>query len=282
MEVFKHYFGKILAIPKKRFEDTMFTILGDRLTVARDHAAQDQRALDTSPDTFDHLSSFSMVGGLMHYEMNFIKALASNFWGSKGGADAVSLSAFHSSLPNHPDVNPNNINYYAWLRFLKVVFNSLVLRASMKVANTTTAGELSTYILRDPSRLTAITTSVVDDSIMPSPSKLEALGIKTLKGDTVNGHAVLLMRDLLTLQEMHDAVKRGHPTCALRMIKFWMPMFYAAGCYNYTNECMELLHNMKHDWPKPYADVAFAGMFFNPHGKDEDFKATDIRVEHLT
>ncbi|KAF8997527.1 hypothetical protein BDQ17DRAFT_1309756 [Cyathus striatus] len=65
------------------------------------------------------------------------------------------------------------------------------------------------------------------------------------------------------------------------MIKYWMPMFYAAGCYNYANECMETLHNIIHDWPMPYADVAFKGIFFNPQGHNEDFKPTDIHVEHL-
>lgn len=100
MIVLEHYFGKVLDIPKKTFEDTIFTVLGDRLTVARDRAAQDQRALDTSPHAFDHLSSFRMVGGLMHYEMNFISAIAGNAWGSSTHKDSVSLSTLQKLLPN--------------------------------------------------------------------------------------------------------------------------------------------------------------------------------------
>ncbi|KAF6743281.1 hypothetical protein DFP72DRAFT_977135 [Ephemerocybe angulata] len=73
MVVLEHYWGKVLDIPKKTFDDTAFTVLGDRLTVARDRAAQDQRAVDLSPNSFDHLSSFNMVGGLMHYELNFVR-----------------------------------------------------------------------------------------------------------------------------------------------------------------------------------------------------------------
>ena len=65
------------------------------------------------------------------------------------------------------------------------------------------------------------------------------------------------------------------------MIKYWLPMFYSAGSYNYANECMELLHNVIHDWPKDYGMVAFNGMLVNPSGSPNGFKESDIRVEHL-
>ncbi|KAF8986526.1 hypothetical protein BDQ17DRAFT_1393664 [Cyathus striatus] len=243
MVVLEHYFGKT-------FEETMFTVLGDCLTVAWDRAAQDQRALYLSPDVFDHLSSIRTVGGLMHYEMNFISAIAGNYWGSSGNTDAISLSTLHKLFPNQTEINPRKINYYAC------------------------------YIQLDTNHLSKIATVIVED-FCNSPDCLEGMEVKTLLGGTVNGHTVLLFHDILTLQEMHDTVKQGHPTWVLHMIKFWMPMFYAAGCYNYSNECMEMLHNIIHDWPTPYADIAFKGMFFNPQGRVEDFKPTDIHVEHL-
>jgi len=48
MIVLRHYFLEVLALPKPIFQRTMFFILGDRLTTARDRAAQDQRAVDRS------------------------------------------------------------------------------------------------------------------------------------------------------------------------------------------------------------------------------------------
>lgn len=80
---------------------------------------------------------------------------------------------------------------------------------------------------------------------------------------------------------MQHAIKYGHPQRIQRMIKFWLPIYYAAGSYNYANKCMELLHNMIHDWPKDFAQVVFNGMLVNPSGKAGEFKPTDIRVEHL-
>ncbi|KAF8158586.1 hypothetical protein B0H34DRAFT_674968 [Crassisporium funariophilum] len=60
MVVLGHYFGKVLKIPEATFEHTMFTVLGDQLTTARDRAAQDQRAVDHLEHWFDHLSSLSI------------------------------------------------------------------------------------------------------------------------------------------------------------------------------------------------------------------------------
>ncbi|KAG5640172.1 hypothetical protein DXG03_000753 [Asterophora parasitica] len=67
------------------------------------------------------------------------------------------------------------------------------------------------------------------------------------------------------------------------MTKYWTPMFYASGSYNYANECMELFHNITHDWPPAadFASVAYNGMLENPSGERGKFKPTDIRVEHL-
>ncbi|KAF9002736.1 hypothetical protein BDQ17DRAFT_1482273, partial [Cyathus striatus] len=206
----------------------------------------------------------------MHYEMNFISAIAGNFWGSEKSTDAVSLSTLHKLFPSHTDVNSRKINYYAWLQFLEVVLHELVLKAAMKVTSTSSLNELSKEIA----------TSIMRHFVT-SPTWLEGLQIKKLPNDTLNGHAVLLFHNISTLREMHDAVKQGHPTHVLHMIKYWMPMFYATGCYNYANECMETFHNIIHDWPMPYADVAFKGMFFNPQGHNEDFNPTDICVEHL-
>ncbi|KAF8995684.1 hypothetical protein BDQ17DRAFT_1392177 [Cyathus striatus] len=244
MIVLEHYFGKVLAIPKKTFEDTMFTVLGDRLTVAHDHAAQDQHSVDLSPYAFDHLSSLCMVGGIMHYEMNYISALSRNFWGSDGSLDPVSLSTFHKLLPNCAEVNSHKINYYAWMRFLDVILQGLALSASMAVTKTSSLNALESIIQSDSKLLAKIAAAVVDNLLVQPLDRLEDLSIKKISGET-----------------------RGHPT------------FFK--CYNYANECMEILHNIIHDWPSSYAEVAFNGMFFNPHGWKEDFKPTDLHVEHL-
>lgn len=278
MVVLEHYFGKVLDIPVTRFEKTMYTVLGDRLTTVRDRAAQDQRAVDRSSNRFDHLSSFSITSGLMHFSLNFIQAVGSNSWGTSHISNPVSLATLRDTLPNRTEINLRKVDYYAWLRFLDVVLCALVLHAS----STLLTAVSETYIsISSLAKLEEHAASLVDAFLLPSVSRLEATSIKTNTGITNSGNAVLLMHDLMTLREMQHAVKHGHPARILRMIKYWMPMFYAAGSYNYSNECMELLHNYIHDWPKNYAQVAFNGMLVNPHGKLDGFKPADLGLEHL-
>jgi hypothetical protein len=45
-------------------------------------------------------------------------------------------------------------------------------------------------------------------------------------------------------------------------------MYYGGGSYNSSNELMELLHNVEHDWPKESADVVFDGMLVNTTGEE--------------
>lgn len=280
MVVLEHYFGKVLNIPVETFERTMFTVLGDRLTTVRDRAAQDQRAVDRSAHRFDHLSSFSMTSGLMHFGLNFIHAAGGNFWGSEGRSDAVSLITLRNVLPNRTEINLQKVDYYGWLRFLDVILNGLAVTATMTILGVERAEALSTTLLTAED-LQSVATKIVDQFLLLSVDRLEASGAKSLQGSTQSGHAVLLMHDLMTLREMQHAIKHGHPQRIARMIKYWLPMFYVGGSYNYANECMEVLHNIVHDWPKDYASVAFNGMLVNPRGKPDGFKPTDINVEHL-
>jgi hypothetical protein len=224
MKVLEHYFRDILKIPMEKFENKIYTILGDRLTTARDRAVQDQRAVDQSLHAFDHLSSFRMVSGLMHYELNFISAIADNYWGDKT-TNTESLSAFHHTLPNRTEINPKKIDYYAWIRFLEVVLSSLVLKAALVVVGVSELHNLKSVFLRDPHLLKDVAAKVVETYVLPSPGRLEALRIKPIKGHTMSGHAVLLMHDLMTLREMHNAIKRGHPSRILHVLKFCCPCF---------------------------------------------------------
>lgn len=46
-------------------------------------------------------------------------------------------------------------------------------------------------------------------------------------------------------------------------------MFYAGASYNYAHECMELLYNYHHDWPRDTANVLLSGMLVNTTGKED-------------
>ncbi|KAK7015297.1 hypothetical protein R3P38DRAFT_3321629 [Favolaschia claudopus] len=249
MIVLDHFFRDVLKVPNEVFENKNYFVLGDRLTTARDRAAQDQRALDRSEHRFDHLASISILSGLMHVSMNQVQNIGRNTWGTAGAFDALSLATLLSKLPN--------IDFYAWLRFFDVILRALVMRAAM--FRKTKMIEASYRVL---------CSQVASRYIIPSVDRLEAEGTKSLLGSTECGNAILLMHDLMTMREMRDAIKFGHPDRVERS-------------YNYANELMELLHNLIHDWPPETAQILRAGMFMNNQGKRRTFKETDIRVEQF-
>ncbi|KAJ7624216.1 hypothetical protein DFH06DRAFT_1087495 [Mycena polygramma] len=279
MLVIDHYFRKVLAMPKESFEDRNFFLLGDRLTTARDRAAQDQRAVDRSEDRIDHLSSFETLSGLMHFVMNMISNIGKNTWGG-ANKDPVSLLTLLEKLPNRSNINLRKIDFYAWLRFFDVVLRALVLRAAMVLLRVTSPAQLKEQKLS--SHVFKILCSrIVAEFLLPSLDRLEAEDVKTIPGSTQSGNAVLLMHDLMTIREMRHAIKHGHPERMERMLKYWTPMFYAGGGYNYANESMELLHNLNHDWPEDISPILRGSMLINNQGKPAKHKEVDIRVEQF-
>ncbi|KAJ7642940.1 hypothetical protein B0H17DRAFT_1130126 [Mycena rosella] len=73
---------------------------------------------------------------------------------------------------------------------------------------------------------------------------------------------MLLMHDLMKVREMRHAIKHGHPEPMERMLKYWTPMSYAGGSYNYANKSMELLHNLNHDWPSDISLILRGGLVY--------------------
>ncbi|KAJ6578556.1 hypothetical protein B0H19DRAFT_1208163 [Mycena capillaripes] len=245
MLVIEHYFKDVLKIPVEVFQDINFFLLGDRLTTARDRAAQDQQALDRSEYRLDHLASSAALSGLMHFVLNQTLNLGKNTWGTSA-KDAVSLSTLLEKLPNKGNINLRKIDFYAWLS-LEQFYAHKISADGFK----------------------SLCTQIVNQ------------GCKKLPGSTVSGNAVLLMHDLMTMREMRHAIKHGHPERVERMLKYRTPIFYAGGSFNYANESMELLHNLIHDWPPETAEILRAGMLMNNQGKSNTFKEADIRVEQF-
>ncbi|KAI0764478.1 hypothetical protein BC629DRAFT_1293531 [Irpex lacteus] len=282
MVVLSHYLEDVLQIPKSHFERQAIVVLGDRLTTARDRAAQDQRAVDRSTDRSDHLSSLVLSTGMMHQCLNMIMAIARVTFGDTSSNDNISLLTLRNKLPNREGLNLKKVDFYAWLRFLEVVLRALIVAAVYAHLETKQLSDIveatRTFTLND---FPTLCTDLADNFVLPSVESLEQDGTKCLDGDTECAHAVIITHALMTLREMRHAIKHGHPTRMLRMLKFWTPMFYAGGSYNYSNEDMELLHNILGEWPEDAADIILAGTPVNTSGRDNGFKEGDLDVEHL-
>jgi hypothetical protein len=157
----------------------MFFILGDRLTTARDRAAQNQRAVDRSEYKIDHLASFRMVSGLMHVCMNKIQNMGKNAWGGDS-KDSVGLKTLRDVLPNRSGINTIKIDFYGWLRFMDAVLHSLVMKAAMTLLKITSVKDLDAQAM-DLDDFLALCTKLTHSFLLPSMDRLEAEGTKTSK-----------------------------------------------------------------------------------------------------
>ena len=213
MVVLEHYFLEVLQMPKDIFENIKVFVLGDRLTTARDRAAQDQRSTDVSPFRSDHFSCFEMLGGLMHYCLNMIQNFGRVYWGTEDNSDALSLQTLRDTLPNRSEINTRKYDFYAWLRFLNVVLRALIVSAALAQLNC--KAEDVRRIIRHWStsnlNFNQLCAALVDSYVSPGIDFLEEENIKIVKGSTESGNGVLLLRSLMTLRKMRDAIKAGHP-----------------------------------------------------------------------
>ncbi|KAG8938531.1 hypothetical protein FRC04_008352 [Tulasnella sp. 424] len=284
--VLNEYFFNIVGIPKERFEDRMVAVLGDRLTTARDRSAQEQRALDRSTSRAERLSSIVLLGGLMHTRLALMDVFNRQFWtGGKGNDDPTDLGILHNLLPHLTRVKHRKIDFYAWLRFLEVVLSSLVLAATSAALNlkSKTVADLMTHLavtIKTPAQLKELSKRIADMFVSSSISRLEARKIKKLDGETVSGHATLLLQSLMIIRELTHAIKHGHLTRIVRCLKYMYPMFHAGGSYNYAAEVGEFLHNVVHDWPKESVQTLVGGLLVNTTGRSDGFKETDLNGEH--
>lgn len=163
---------------------------------------------------------------------------------------------------------------------MDAVLRALTLTAAMASLGLTTIKQLDAHAL-SKSEFMSLAEKIIDSFLLPSIDRLEADGIKKLSGQTESGHAVLLFHNLMTMHETRPAIKYGHPERLKRMFKYYVPMFYGGGSYNYSNKLMELLHNMEHDWPPECANITFDGMIVNTTGKEAAFTEGDICVEQM-
>lgn len=200
-----------------------FFLLGDRLTTAREWAAQDQRSVDRSEHRFDLLASFEVLSGIMHFVMNQVQNIGKNAWGG-ASQDSISLSKLLEKLPSHANINLKKIDFYAWLRFLDVILRGLVLRAAMVLLKVSSPEKLYDTVMPVMTFKT-LCGQIVRQFLMPSIDRLEAIGVKKIGGNAESGNAVLLMHDLMIVQEIRHAIKHGHPERMQRILKHWTPMF---------------------------------------------------------
>lgn len=220
----------------------------------------------------------------MHSRLALIELINRFLWHeAEDGHDPTDLRHLHQLLPHRAQVVHRKIDFYAWIRFLDVVFAAMVNAAGAAVSGCTTLAELSSYIdihIRSWTHLEELAANLVDSFLVTSVNRAETERVKTVKGDSVVGHAMITFQLINLLSELTSSVKLGHPTRLLGCLKLTYPIFYAGGSYNYASEIGELLHNVTHDWPPDSAEILVSSLLVNTTGRPDGFKELDIHGEH--
>ncbi len=109
---------------------------------------------------------------------------------------------------------------------------------------------------------------------------LKASIMPTESDDTV----YLLHRSLLytgfVYQDLRAAIRYEEEEHVIRHWKLWLPLFLGNKCHNYACEAVNLIANLKADYPKHIAHIVTHNRTVNVHGIASRGKPIDQMVKH--
>ena len=238
--------------------------INDQLTNARIRGAQEMRAQDVS--SWEQRRIFQIAFGVFHLVMNLIWALLQNHCGTTN--DLGSLSHFFLILEKtrlggeHPD-------YHTLLSTLMQILDGLLLNAWR-----TEYGSLEDYAKSKPGpdKILQNARVILDKYATPECKQMFAKPPKEQRDtnvtsnpvptsspnpssqpDTVHANTVLLIRDLLYVTELINAISAGDFGRVEDVLPDLACTFRGAGSNNYSTEILHLLFNIKEVWTPEFA-----------------------------
>ena len=92
-------------------------------------------------------------------------------------------------------------------------------------------------------------------------------------------HRSLLYTSFL-YHDLREAVRYEEGSHVIRQWRLWLPIFLGTKCHNYATEAVNLISNIKADFPKHIAHIATHNRTVNTSGKPGHGKPIDQMVEH--
>ena len=80
--------------------------------------------------------------------------------------------------------------------------------------------------------------------------------------------------------DLREAVRYEEGSHVIRQWRMWLPIFLGTKCHNYATEAVNLLANLKADFPKHIAYITIHNLTVNINGNPGHGKAIDQMVEH--
>ncbi|KAK7015832.1 hypothetical protein VNI00_019052 [Paramarasmius palmivorus] len=237
----------------------------DQLTLSRIRTAQRERARDLDP--YHTRQIIQLVFGMFHFIMNLMWALLGVH---RGTLDDLGSLSFFFAILDKVRLGQDRPDYHTLRMALMQILDGIVLAAWEKVHGYSSFPEFA-------------------DS-KPTPEQLLKLAEKIYtsycfhesKADTSEDKAFfnlqLLLRDLLYVRELLDAVSAGDIGRCEDIFPDLAHIFRGAGSNNYSVEILWFLHNVKNVWTPEFANVMRECMIVNIDGH---FMPTDLNIEHF-
>ena len=219
----------------------------------------------TNTHTHTHTHNTLTFIGDFHFLWECLRVIFSMFWGSPAQIGSLcNMREVIRRLQVDKGVKVFNIGD----EFLLHVFKAHFKVSIFPILNIqTTSGTISHQASQE--WLHNIAEKIVSDVLMPSSST-----------DPVYDFHRSFLHHMFMYIDLREAIRWENGPQIVRHWKWWLPRFLATGCRNYAAESVNLIANLKADFPKHISYIATHNRTVNTSGVAGRGKAIDQFIEH--
>ena len=237
--------------------DLAIPSINDQLTNARNRGAQAARSQDV--DHWERREIFQLAFGIFHLVMNLIWALLHTHRGSVH--QYGSLSHLFSVMEK-VRIGADRPDYHTLLAALNQILDGFILNAWRAEIWAQFQFSINDFTKSNPSAQQILELSRVIVKKYATPTehakplkKRQSESSEHDESDTVNENVTLLVRDLIYVRELIDAISCGDFGRIEDILPDLACIFRGAGSNNYSTEILHFLHNLKEVWTPQFACV---------------------------
>ncbi|KAG8717406.1 hypothetical protein FRC09_014336 [Ceratobasidium sp. 395] len=289
----------------KTFQDRVQFMAGDHMSVSNGRKAKESRAGHEGPET--SFINVTFIVGLFHLLMTAVTGLLILHFGKPtAGIHNPGSLYYHNRLLERSPISLNGPIHYTLARnLISVSLIARVLHCLTLVAQCSSIDEYAERLasldksqeISNQNQNSGPNTSPSWERLVEDAGKIYNKYANThtvedlrtarrladreaVAGDMVYEDSLLFMRDMLNLQEIHSAVKRGDSGQVLLALKVFALSFRGAGRSNYAKEALRIIHHAQKVWPTPLRTLILNNWLVNTSGHKDSWIGLDHHQEH--
>ena len=300
ISVLRNIYIDQLGLKEDDFADLAIPCINDQSTNARIRGAKAIRTDDVN--SFTRIQCFQLAPGLFHMLMNLLWAILHVHRGSIHSAGSL---AYWFSVLDRKRLSSPQPDFHTLRSSLFQILDGLLLTCWSTELKKRGHQDFTSFSASgfSPDELREIATHIVsvyanpDDPSPPLPPRTKGAPDQTAKVTSRFRNITALIRDLLYVRELSDAISSGDWGRIEDILGTLAMMFKGAGANNYCTEILHLIRNLKVVWTPEFgwvpccstSDLVFNcsreimrdNMLINTSGIDGQWMGVDMNIEHL-